>query len=119
MSPSVRLSRENIRGLYASWDILEFYDHHQGKIVGVVGREPSNYLHILVQARHPTSWNPRVTLEEALDILLSDADPLFAGVPVDNKSTVRLIRKLGFMHAETRDGIAHLKISSQSRIRVR
>jgi hypothetical protein len=102
----------------ASWAIVEFFDTEDGVIVGAAAREPSGYLHIYVDSCRRASWAPHMTLEAALDIFLSDSESLYAAIPLTNRITISMVRKLGFIHTSTEDGIAFHVVTPQTRKRL-
>lgn len=57
------------------------------------------------------------TLDAALDIFLIDCDRLFASIPRANKTTIRMVRKLGFIQTRTEDGNALFVMTRQPRKR--
>lgn len=101
-----------------SWDIVEFFDMDKGLIVGAAAREPSNYLHIYVDRCRRISWAPHTSLETTLDIFLSDSACLYAAIPLANRLTISMVRKLGFIRTSTQDGIAFYVVTSQTRKRL-
>ena len=90
----------------ASWDIVEFFDAKRGVIVGATAREPNRHVHIYVDSCRRASWAPHTSLQAALDIFLSDADCLYAAIPIANRTTISVVRKLGFIRTSTENGVA-------------
>jgi hypothetical protein len=117
--PSLSLTPELLSSALASWDIVEFFDAQKGVIVGAAAREPSRYVHIYVDSRRRTSWAPHTSLQAALDIFLSDSESLYAGIPVANKITLSMARKLGFIHTSTKNSIAFHVLTRLTRKRFR
>lgn len=117
--PSLSLTPELILTALASWDIVEFFDTEKGVIVGAAAREPSRYVHIYVDGCRRASWAPHTSLQAALDIFLSDSDSLYAAIPLANRNTISMVRKLGFIHKGTEDGTAFHVLTRQTRKRFR
>lgn len=115
--PSLSLTPELLVAAIASWDIVEFFDTDKGAIVGAAAREPNRYVHIYVDNGRRASWAPHTSLQAALDVFLSDADSLYAAIPLANKFTISLVRKLGFIHTHTKDGHAFHVVTRQTRRR--
>jgi hypothetical protein len=101
----------------ASWDIVEFFDTKKGAIAGAAAREPNRYVHIYVDSCRRASWAPHTSLQAALDIFLSDADSLYAAIPLANKATISIVRKLGFIQTSTENGVAFHVITPLTRKR--
>jgi hypothetical protein len=113
--PGQPLTLDLLVAALESWDIVEFFDTEKGVIIGAAAREPNNYVHIYVDRARRVSWAPHATLEAALDIFLSDSDRLYAAIPLQNRITISMVRKLGFMQTRTECGTAFLVISRQNR----
>jgi hypothetical protein len=116
-SPSLSLTAELLLVAIASWNIVEFFDTEKEVIVGAAAREPSRYVHIYVDSGRRASWAPHASLQAALDIFLSDSDCLYAAIPLVNKITISMVRKLGFIHTRTEDGHAFHVVTRQTRRR--
>jgi hypothetical protein len=101
----------------ASWDILEFFDAERRVVVGAAGREANRYVHIYVDSNRRASWAAHTSLQAALDIFLSDADSLYAAIPMANRTTISLVRKLGFIQTKTENGVIFHVITPLTRKR--
>jgi len=109
------LNPELLVAAIASWDIVEFFDTEKWVIVGAAAREPNRYVHIYVDSDRRASWSPHTSLQAALDVFFSDADSLFAAIPFTNRSTISIVRKLGFVQMRTENGVAFHVITPQTR----
>jgi hypothetical protein len=109
------LNPELLVAAIASWDIVEFFDTERRVIVGAAAREPNRYVHIYVDSDRRASWAPHTSLQAALDIFLSDADSLYAAIPIANRTTISVVRKLGFIQTRTENGIAFHVITPLTR----
>lgn len=116
--PHVRsLTPEILASALESWDIVEFFDSQKGSIIGAVAREPDQHLHIYVDSTWRKFWAPHTSLDAVLDIFLTDCDRLFADIPLANKTTIRMVRKLGFIQTGTENGNALHVVTRQTRKR--
>jgi hypothetical protein len=115
--PSLSLTPELLVAAIASWDIVEFFDTEKKVIVGAAAREPNRYVHIYVDSCRRPSWAPHSSLQAALEIFLSDAESLYAAIPLANKLTISMVRKLGFIHTHTEGGHAFHVVTRQTRRR--
>jgi hypothetical protein len=115
VSPSLPLTPEIIEKATASWEIVEFFDTEKGVIVGATAREPNHHVHLYVDPERRASWRPHTSLQGGLDIFLSASDTLYAAIPVANKVTISIVRKLGFLPTRTENGIAFHVLTSQTR----
>lgn len=114
--PAHSLTPEIIDAAIESWTIVEFFDTEKQVIVGATAREPSHRLHLYVDpSKRAAFWRPHTSMQEALDIFLSDCDTLYADIPVTNRATISIVRKLGFLHSGTEDGIAFHVLTPQTR----
>jgi len=111
------LNRELLVAAIASWDIVEFFDAKRGIIVGAAAREPNRHVHIYVDSSRRASWAPHTSLQGALDIFLADADSLYAAIPLANKTTISIVRRLGFIQTSTENGVAFHVITPRTRRR--
>ncbi len=115
--PFRSLQPELLVAAIASWDIVEFFDAERGVIIGAAAREPNRYMHIYVDSCRRGSWAPHTSLQAALDIFLSDADVLYAAIPLANRNIISIVRKLGFIQTSTEDGVALHVITLRTRKR--
>jgi hypothetical protein len=113
--PLQLLNPELIVAAIASWDIVEFFDAERRVIVGAAARQPNRYMHIYVDNDRRASWAPHTSLQAALDIFLSDADSLYAAIPLSNRTTISVVRKLGFIQTSTENGVAFHVITPLTR----
>jgi hypothetical protein len=109
------LNPELLVAAIASWDIVEFFDVEKRVIVGAAARESNRYVHIYVDSDRRVSWAPHTSLQAALDIFLSDADSLYAAIPIANRTTISIVRKLGFIQTRTENGVAFHVITPLTR----
>lgn len=113
--PFRSLKPELLLSAIASWDIVEFFDTQKGAIVGAAAREPNSYVHIYVDSCRRASWAPHTSLQAALDIFLSYVGILYAAIPLSNKNTISMVRKLGFVQTSMQDGLAVHVITHRTR----
>ncbi len=113
--PSRLLTRSQILEAVREWDILEFVDSEKEVIIGSAAREPSNYLHIYIDAHRRVSWAPHTTLQRALDILLSDSGKLYAMIPSTDKATMNMAIRLGFIATGVRNNSVFYALTAQTR----
>jgi hypothetical protein len=113
--PQRPFTRELLVAALAAWDVVEFFDTEKGATIGAAAREPGRHVHIYVDSARRIFWAPHASLEAALDIFLSDSECLHAAIPLANRQTIRMVRKLGFIQTRTENGMAFLVLSPLSR----
>ena len=118
LKPKLRLNQltpEFLAAAIASWDIVEFFDQGKEIIIGAAAREPNGYMHIYIDSCRRVSWAPHTSLQAALDIFLSNYDKLYAAIPIANRATINLVRKLGFVYTSVAGGFAFHVLTAQTR----
>jgi hypothetical protein len=114
-NPAAAFTPEILSSAIKEWDILEFFDTEKQIVIGAAGREPNGFVHLYVDENSRLAWDPHESLESALNIYLSDSDSLKAGIPVENTVMVSMVEKMGFRHAENREGVAYYELTRKSR----
>jgi hypothetical protein len=115
-STSLSLTPELLLQAIASWNIVEFFDTKKEAIIGAAACEPNRYVHIYVDSVRRASWAPHTSISGALDIFLSDSQALYAAIPLTNRNTISMVRKMGFIRTSIKEGVAFHKLTPQTRL---
>lgn len=113
---SLSLTPELLLAAIASWKIVEFFDTEKETIIGAAACEPNCHVHIYVDSDRRASWAPHASIKGALDIFLSDSEALYAAIPLANRNTISMVRKMGFIRTSTKEGVAFHKLTPQTRL---